>query len=193
MKAGDIVKVNYIGVLRRKEPRPAGEVELCDINADWRMVGDREGGKVVIRPFDSSRSIGRKPIKFAAGAEPRQVVRGFDECLLAMRLGDSGILHIRSDYAYGERGCPPRAGAPLKDPGIPGSTDIVFHIELLAVNGEDSSSEAAIAAQAAAEKEQARQQAEDSFLEGLAVPTPSAGKSAGGKKKGKGGSKKKKK
>ena len=195
VKKGDMIKVHYVGVLRRKEKKP-DVVEFCDINDEWSVTRPREDGKVVVRPFDSSRSRNRNAIRFTAGAEPRQVVRGFDECLLTMRLGDKGILTIRSDAAYGEKGCQPRVGAPVDDKGIPGSTDIIFHLELLSVNGEESPVEAAETKRLAVEQEKARQAAEDSFLDGLALPGGGGGNKAPGfpsKKKNKKGNGKKKK
>ena len=169
VKAGDVVKVHYTGALRRKEPKPE-QVEFCDISDNWKATRPQPGGKVVIRPFDSTLSRGRKPIKFRAGATPREVVVGFDECLLAMRLGDKGILRIRSDAGYGKPGCPPRDGAPVDDKGIPPSTDIVFIVELLSINGEDAPAVVAEAVRQAEKEEKERKAAEDSFLDGIIVP-----------------------
>ena len=54
--------MHYVGVLRRKEKKP-DVVEFCDINDEWSVTRPREDGKVVVRPFDSSRS--RKRGSFA--------------------------------------------------------------------------------------------------------------------------------
>mmetsp|Transcript_124357 Transcript_124357/g.264978 ORF Transcript_124357/g.264978 Transcript_124357/m.264978 type:complete len:171 (-) Transcript_124357:127-639(-) len=78
--------------------------------------------------FDSSRDKG-KPFTFVIGAEPRQVIRGWDEGLLQMSIGERATLRITSDFAYGEQGY----GDGSK---IPPNADLVFDVELLAINGK---------------------------------------------------------
>eukprot|EP00930_Biecheleria_cincta_P078169 TRINITY_DN6557_c0_g3_i1.p2 TRINITY_DN6557_c0_g3~~TRINITY_DN6557_c0_g3_i1.p2 ORF type:complete len:147 (+),score=18.85 TRINITY_DN6557_c0_g3_i1:108-548(+) len=72
--------------------------------------------------FDSS--IGREPLEFAVGQG--QVIRGWDEGVLRMSLGEKARLRISSDFAYGPRG---------RYPVIPPNADLVFEVELLAING----------------------------------------------------------
>jgi len=71
--------------------------------------------------FDSSRKRG-KPFQFVIGIG--QVIRGWDEGVVKMSLGQRAKLHISSDYAYGEEG----AGG-----SIPPNADLVFDVELLAI------------------------------------------------------------
>jgi FK506-binding protein 1 len=71
--------------------------------------------------FDSSVSRG-KPFQFVIGIG--QVIRGWDEGVMQMSLGEKAILHISSDYGYGEEGAP---GA------IPPNADLNFEVELLAI------------------------------------------------------------
>ena len=60
--------------------------------------------------FDASRDRGR-PFSFVIGVG--QVIRGWDEGVMQMSLGEKAMLHITSDYGYGTRGAggviPPNA------------------------------------------------------------------------------------
>jgi len=49
--------------------------------------------------FDSSE--GREPLEFVVGSG--QVIAGFDEAMLGMVVGESKLVHIPVDKAYGER------------------------------------------------------------------------------------------
>jgi FK506-binding protein 1 len=62
-------------------------------------VGTLENGK----KFDSSRDRGR-PFQTRIGVG--QVIRGWDEGVPQLSLGERAILTITGDYAYGERGFP---------------------------------------------------------------------------------------
>jgi hypothetical protein len=60
--------------------------------------------------FDASRDRGR-PFSFTIGVG--QVIRGWDEGVMKMSIGEKAVLHITSDYGYGARGAggviPPNA------------------------------------------------------------------------------------
>ena len=71
--------------------------------------------------FDSSVAKGR-PFQFVIGIG--QVIRGWDEGVTKMSLGEKSVLKISSDYGYGPRG----AGGV-----IPPNADLNFEVELLAV------------------------------------------------------------
>ena len=58
-----------------------------------------------------------------------QVIKGWDEGVMQMTLGERCILHITSDFGYGERGAP---GA------IPPNADLDFDVELLAIGNKKS-------------------------------------------------------
>lgn len=75
------------------------------------------GGK----QFDSSVSRGT-PFQFVIGIG--QVIKGWDEGVMEMSLGEKATLKITSDYGYGARGAP---GA------IPPNADLNFEVELLAI------------------------------------------------------------
>jgi FKBP-type peptidyl-prolyl cis-trans isomerase len=69
--------------------------------------------------FDSSKDRG-KPFKFKIGAG--QVIKGWDEGVAKMSVGQVAKLTCSPDYAYGERG----AGGV-----IPPNATLVFEVELL--------------------------------------------------------------
>jgi len=73
--------------------------------------------------FDSSVDKGR-PFEFQIGLG--QVIRGWDDGVMQMSLGEQATLYITSDYGYGAEG----AGDV-----IPPNADLVFTVELLKING----------------------------------------------------------
>jgi FK506-binding protein 1 len=72
--------------------------------------------------FDSSHRKGR-PFQFTIGIG--QVIRGWDEGVMTMSLGEEATLHLTSDVAYGSRGIGP----------IPPNADLDFEVKVLAING----------------------------------------------------------
>lgn len=74
------------------------------------------------KKFDSSLDRG-KPFVTKIGVG--QVIKGWDEGVPLMSLGEKAKLNISYDYAYGERGHPA---------GIPARADLVFEVELLKIN-----------------------------------------------------------
>ncbi len=79
----------------------------------WLMDGTK---------FDSSRDRGT-PLQFPIGQG--RVIRGWDEGLMAMKVGGRRLLIIPPELAYGERGTP---GGP-----IPPNATLVFDVELMSV------------------------------------------------------------
>ena len=78
--------------------------------------------------FDSSRDRG-KPFQFVIGIG--QVIRGWDEGVVQMSLGEKARLVISSDYGYGAAGA---GGA------IPPNADLVFEVELLKIGNDGGGS-----------------------------------------------------
>ncbi|MCW5757340.1 MAG: FKBP-type peptidyl-prolyl cis-trans isomerase [Phycisphaeraceae bacterium] len=78
----------------------------------------RESGE----QFDASYDRGQ-PATFSL--EPGALIKGFSEGLLGMKVGGKRRIDIPWNMAYGEQGRPPR---------IPPRSDLVFEIELLAVD-----------------------------------------------------------
>jgi len=74
--------------------------------------------------FDSSRARG-EPFTFPVGRG--KVIRGWDQGVVTMSLGERAMLHLPSYKAYGSNGAPPV---------IPPNAELEFDIELLAINGE---------------------------------------------------------
>jgi FKBP-type peptidyl-prolyl cis-trans isomerase len=79
-------------------------------------IGTLTDGKV----FDSSRDRG-EPFSFVLGAG--DVIRGWDEGLVGMKVGGTRKLTIAPDHAYGDRAIGP----------IPANSTLVFSVELLGV------------------------------------------------------------
>ncbi|CAK0810597.1 unnamed protein product, partial [Prorocentrum cordatum] len=75
--------------------------------------------------FDSSRS--RAPFTFTIGLG--QVIKGWDEGLQRMSLGERATLRVPSEMAYGDRGRPP----------IPPDADLLFDVEVLGVEPRGAS------------------------------------------------------
>jgi FKBP-type peptidyl-prolyl cis-trans isomerase len=73
--------------------------------------------------FDSSLRPGRQPFHFTLGQG--RVIKGWDQGLVGMRVGERRRLVIPPGLAYGASGHPPV---------IPPNATLVFDIELMALN-----------------------------------------------------------
>ena len=74
--------------------------------------------------FDSSYDR-NEPIKFVVGANPPQVIAGWNEGILGMKVGEKRQLIIPPDLAYGANGTP--------DGTIPPNATLYFDVELMGV------------------------------------------------------------
>jgi peptidylprolyl isomerase len=60
------------------------------------------------KEFDSSWGKGKQPFQFALGSG--QVIPGWDQGVVGMKVGERRRLTIPADLAYGEQGSPPKIG-----------------------------------------------------------------------------------
>eukprot|EP00268_Persea_americana_P002361 TRINITY_DN1070_c0_g1_i1.p1 TRINITY_DN1070_c0_g1~~TRINITY_DN1070_c0_g1_i1.p1 ORF type:complete len:153 (-),score=31.04 TRINITY_DN1070_c0_g1_i1:414-872(-) len=123
-KSGDVTDLQ-IGVKHKPES--------CDIRAH---KGDRikvhyRGKLTDGTVFDSSFERG-DPIEFELGSG--QVIKGWDQGLLGMCVGEKRKLKIPAKLGYGAQGSPPK---------IPGGATLIFDTELVAVNGKTGGGKAA--------------------------------------------------
>jgi FKBP-type peptidyl-prolyl cis-trans isomerase len=86
----------------------SGEVVICEYVGTLKEGGDQ---------FDSSRDRG-KPLTFMIGIG--SVIKGWDEGIMEMKLGEVATLEVSADYGYGADGAgdkiPPNADCP-RPPG----------------------------------------------------------------------------
>jgi peptidylprolyl isomerase len=75
--------------------------------------------------FDTSRQSGRTAFSFVIGATPPNVISGWEEGLLTMRVGGKRRLVIPPQLGYGSSG----------QGSIPANATLVFDVELLAIGG----------------------------------------------------------
>ncbi|TGO20948.1 hypothetical protein BPAE_0254g00120 [Botrytis paeoniae] len=71
--------------------------------------------------FDSSVGRGAFVVQIGVG----QVIKGWDEGVTQMKVGEKATLDITPDYAYGARGFPPV---------IPANSTLLFDVELQKIN-----------------------------------------------------------
>lgn len=107
-KDGGLLKKILVEGQGDASPTPGSSVEV-------HYVGTlhSDGSK-----FDSSRDRDSK-FKFDVGVG--QVIKGWDQGIISMKRGEKCILRCSADYAYGERGSPPK---------IPGGATLNFEVEL---------------------------------------------------------------
>ena len=107
-----------------------GESLKIEILKEGTGLGAKNGDTVVVhytgtlidgKKFDSSLDRG-EPYSFPLGAG--EVIAGWDQGLLGMKVGEKRKLFIPSDLAYGERG----AGGI-----IPPNAPLIFEVELLEI------------------------------------------------------------
>tara|TARA_B100000965_G_C19546750_1_gene738184 strand:- start:39 stop:458 length:420 start_codon:yes stop_codon:yes gene_type:complete len=92
------------------------EVKQYDI-VNVNYTGSLTNGNV----FDSSLNPGRSPFRFTVGAG--QVIKGWDEGLIGMKVGGKRKLTIPPNMGYGNRQTGP----------IPANSVLIFEIDLLSI------------------------------------------------------------
>lgn len=73
--------------------------------------------------FDSSYDHGGEPFKFTLGKG--EVIKGWDQGVVGMKVGGKRRLRIPADLGYGSKGSPPT---------IPPNAGLVFEVELVSVD-----------------------------------------------------------
>merc|ERR1712212_46821 len=99
-------------------PGKGGPTPKKGQNVSVHYTGTLTDGK----KFDSSRDRG-KPLKFKLGMG--QVIRGWDEGVAQMTVGERAKLTCSPDYAYGKEGYP---GV------IPPNATLIFDVELMEIH-----------------------------------------------------------
>lgn len=74
------------------------------------------------KQFDSSHDKGREPFRFVLGQG--SVIKGWEEGVVGMQVGEIRRLTLPPELAYGERG---------RSPMIPPSATLVYEVQLLAI------------------------------------------------------------
>ena len=114
MKSGLIIVDNVVG-----EGLEAKKFDILTVH----YTGKLEDGTV----FDSSKNPGRDPFRFTVGMG--QVIRGWDEGFVGMKIGGNRTLTIPPEMGYGVRG----AGD-----AIPPNATLIFEVELLEVEKNEN-------------------------------------------------------
>ncbi|KAG6812113.1 FK506 binding protein proline rotamase rapamycin-binding protein [Tricholoma furcatifolium] len=97
--------------------KPVAHVDIDEDTVTIHYVGTLQSGK----KFDSSRDRG-DPFETEIGVG--KVIKGWDEGVPQLSLGQKAVLTATPDYAYGARGF---------DPVIPPNSTLIFEVELLKI------------------------------------------------------------
>ena len=103
-----------VNVLAEGEGEVAKVGDVLTVN----YVGSFEDGTV----FDTSLAEGREPFEFTLGAG--QVIQGWDQGVVGMKVGEKRLLTIPPELGYGFQDFGP----------IPGGSVLIFEVELLGIN-----------------------------------------------------------
>jgi len=86
-------------------------------------IGKLEDGTVFDQLQPGTKKKRNQPIKFKVGKG--NVIRGWDEGIMTMSVGEKCELKIESDWAYGKQGKPPK---------IPKNANLNFEVELVRID-----------------------------------------------------------
>ncbi|CAI9762879.1 unnamed protein product [Fraxinus pennsylvanica] len=120
VKSGDVTELQ-IGVKYKSATCEVQAHKGDKVKVHYR--GKLTDGTVFYSSFERGDSI-----EFELGSG--QVIKGWDQGLLRMCLGEKRKLKIPSKLGYGDQGSPPT---------IPGGATLIFDTELVGVNGKTSS------------------------------------------------------
>jgi len=102
----------------RKNFPKKGDIVSC------RYKGSLENGTIFDQNMEKVKKQLPPPLKFKVGTG--KVIRGWDEALLTMSVGEIAKITIESDWAYGKKG--------LSEAGIPPNAVLIFEVELLSID-----------------------------------------------------------
>jgi len=123
-EAVDVTDIKDGGIMKEVKVKGTGTEHPCKGDKVYvHYVGTLTDGS----KFDSSRDRGDQ-FSFTIGNQ--EVIKGWDQGVASMTVGEVSTFYIRGDYGYGSAGSPPK---------IPGDATLVFEIELFAFHGEDIS------------------------------------------------------
>jgi len=105
-------------MIKQGEDQKPAHGEMVHVHYEGRL----EDGTV----FDSSYERG-DPLTISIGTG--QVIKGWDQGIMAMNLGEKADLIIKSDYGYGDAGSPPK---------IPGGATLIFTVELVQIGDQEA-------------------------------------------------------
>jgi peptidylprolyl isomerase len=103
------------------------EVKRGD-NVKVHYTGKLDDGTV----FDSS--VGKEPLEFAVGSG--QVIQGFEEGVVGMKVGESKVVHIPMEKAYGERNDEIVIQAPIEQVPPDLNPELGMRLEMGGAKGE---------------------------------------------------------
>jgi peptidylprolyl isomerase len=103
------------------------EVKRGD-NVKVHYTGKLDDGTV----FDSS--VGKEPLEFAVGSG--QVIQGFEEGVVGMKVGESKVVHIPMEKAYGERNDEMVIQAPIEQVPPDLNPELGMRLEMGGAKGE---------------------------------------------------------
>ena len=116
---GDLAGIlggSNINMTKETENRVAGAVAINGSLVTVNYVGKFQNGTV----FDSSASHGQ-PFQFVLGEG--QVIKGWDQGVVGMKVGEKKTLIVPPELGYGPNDYGP----------IPGNSTLIFEVELLAI------------------------------------------------------------
>ncbi|KAF3038825.1 FK506 binding protein proline rotamase rapamycin-binding protein [Didymella heteroderae] len=103
-------------------PSPQQGDVVTMLYTGWLKEAGKKDGKG--KQFDTTEKPGRGPFKTPIGVG--RVIKGWDEGVVQMKLGEKARLDISSDYAYGSQ----NVGGGL----IPANSELIFEVELKKIN-----------------------------------------------------------
>ncbi|KAJ5609670.1 hypothetical protein N7528_010237 [Penicillium herquei] len=111
-------------ITRGSGASPASGDKVAIHYTGWLYDAKKAGKGFQGKQFDSSRTPGRGPLEVQIGVG--QVIKGWDEGVQEMALGEKSTLTITPDYAYGDKA----------NGKIPAGSTLIFEVELLKINGK---------------------------------------------------------